>query len=128
MKTAWLVDDDEEMARAIKLMLSLMDFEMVHFHNARSATQKLLAGSTPDILILDVSMPEVSGIDMLEFIRRRKELDRLPIVMLSTEFAETQIYTALEMGADAYVTKPATLDDLENAIKDAFKTKGRRRK
>lgn len=128
MKTAWLVDDDEEMARAIKLMLSLMDFDMVHFINARSATQKLLAGPIPDILILDVSMPEVSGMDMLEFVRRRTEWNRLPIVMLSNEFAETQIYAALDMGADAYVTKPATLEDLESAIKDAFRTKGRRRK
>ncbi|MEW5830306.1 MAG: response regulator, partial [Chloroflexota bacterium] len=83
MKKIWIVDDDEEMAQAISLMLRLLDCDTRHFLNARSTAQTLLAGHCPDLLILDINMPEVTGIDLLEFLRRRKEWKHLPIIMLS---------------------------------------------
>jgi len=127
MKTAWLVDDDHDMARAIKLMLSLLDFEALHFNNARSAARELLSGKRPDILFLDISMPEVTGLDMLEFIRRRTDFNSLPVIMLTSEVSDALVDRVLEMGADAYVAKPATLEELENAVRDAQRTHGRRR-
>ena len=120
MKTAWYVDDDEEMIRAIKLMLELLDFEIKSFFNARSAAKALLAGGQPDFMILDINMPEVSGIDLLEFIRRRAQWNHIPVVMLSSEAADVQIDEAMELGADGYVTKPVMIDELENVIKTAF--------
>lgn len=127
MKTAWLIDDDEDMARAIKLVLSLLDFEAVHYRAARPAAKELLNGVMPDLLFLDISMPEVTGMDMLEFIRRRPEFNRLPIIMLTSSASDVVVDQALEMGADAYVIKPATLEELENAVRDAMRTHGRRR-
>lgn len=120
MKSVWIVDDDDEMAAAISLMLKLLDCEARHFLNARSGAQALLAGQRPDVLILDISMPEVSGIDMLEFVRRRREWDTLPVVMLSSEHTDVQVDKALGLGADAYVFKPVTLDELEHALNSAF--------
>lgn len=119
MKTVWIIDDDEEMARAISLMLKLLNYETRHFLNARSGAQTLLTGQRPDVLILDISMPEVSGIDMLEFLRRRREWDTLPVVMLSSEHTDVQVDKALGLGADAYVFKPVTLDELEHALTSA---------
>lgn len=116
MKSVWIVDDDDEMAKAITLMLKLLDYEVRHFLNARSGAQSLLAGNRPDLLILDISMPEVSGLDMLEFLRRRPEWDTLPVVMLSSEHTDVQVDKALGLGADAYVFKPVTLDELERAL------------
>ncbi len=58
MRQVWVVDDDEEMNRAISLMLNMLDCEVTSFHNARSAAQKLLTGKTPHLLILDINMPE----------------------------------------------------------------------
>lgn len=127
MKTAWLIDDDEDMARAIKLVLSLLHFEAVHYKAARPAAKELLNGVMPDLLFLDISMPEVTGLDMLEFIRRRPEFNRLPIIMLTSSASDVVVDQALEMGADAYVIKPATLEELENAVRDAMRTHGRRR-
>jgi len=120
MKTVWIVDDDEEMARAITLMLKLLDCETKHFLNARSGAQALLAGGKPDLLVLDISMPEVTGLDMLEFLRRRSEWNDLPIIMLSSEHADVQVDKALGLGADAYVFKPVTIEELENAMQKAF--------
>jgi DNA-binding response OmpR family regulator len=116
MKQVWVVDDDEEMNEAIGLILKVLDCEVTSFHNARSAAQTLLTGKTPDLLILDINMPEVSGLDLLEFLRRRHEWKELPIVMLSSETADSTVDKALQLGADAYIMKPATIEDVEKAM------------
>jgi CheY-like chemotaxis protein len=120
MKQVWVVDDDEEMTRAIELMLKLLDCEVTSFFNARSAAQSLLSGKCPDLLLLDINMPEVTGIDLLEFLRRRPEWKALPVVMLSSEAADVVVDQALAMGADAYVMKPVTIEELEKAMAQAF--------
>jgi len=120
MKKVWIVDDDEEMTRAIQLMLQLIDCEATGFFNARSATKALLAGNQPDLMILDINMPEVTGLDLLEFLRRRVEWKNLPVIMLSTEAADVTVDKAMKLGADGYVTKPVTIEELERAINTAF--------
>lgn len=119
MRNVWIVDDDEEMIRAIALMLKMLGCEVTSFQNARSAAQSLLVGKRPDILLLDINMPEVSGLDLLEFLRRREEWKELPIVMLSSESADITMDQAFRLGADAYMMKPATIDELEKAIETA---------
>lgn len=120
MKTVWLVDDDQEMITAVQMMLKLLHYESRYFLSARLAAQALLGGERPSALLLDVSMPEVSGIDFLEFLRRRSEWKNLPVVMLSSEAADVQVDVALGKGADAYVTKPVSIEELEEALKKAF--------
>ncbi len=121
MKQVWIVDDDEEMARAVGLMLKLLDCEVVSFLNARSAARTLLSGRRPDALILDINMPEVTGLDLLEFVRRNQVWKGLPVVMLSSEAADVTVDKALTIGADGYVTKPVTLEELERVLGDAFR-------
>jgi len=120
MRKVWIVDDDEEMTRAIQLMLQLIDCEATGYFNARSATQSLLAGNRPDLMILDINMPEVSGLDLLEFLRRRVEWKNLPVIMLSTEAADVTVDKALKLGADGYVMKPVTIEELERAVNNAI--------
>jgi len=120
MRQVWTVDDDEEMNRAIGLMLRMLDCEVLSFHNARSAAKTLLTGKTPQVLILDINMPEVSGLDLLEFLRRRPEWKELPIIMLSSESADSAVDRALALGADAYIMKPVTIQELERAMTTAF--------
>ena len=120
MKQVWIVDDDEEMGHAVSLMLRLLDSETKHFNSPRLAAQALLAGGRPDLMVLDINMPEVSGLDMLEFLRRRKEWKNLPVIMLSSEAADVTVDKALEMGADGYVMKPVTIEELEKVMAQAF--------
>ena len=120
MRDIWVVDDDEEMSRAVGLMLSLIDCDVTTFHNVRAAAQKFVAGNKPDLLILDINMPEVSGLDMVEFLRRRVATKELPIVILSSESTDLVVDKALELGADTYVMKPVTLEELEKAMATAF--------
>ena len=120
MKNVWIVDDDEEMSRAMQLMLKMLGCTTTAFLGARLAAQTLLTGKRPDLMILDINMPEVSGLDMLEFVRRRNEWNDLPIIMLSTEAADVTVDKALTLGADGYVSKPVTIEELEKAINSAF--------
>jgi len=120
MKQVWVIDDDEEMGRAIGLMLKLLDCDSTLFLSARSAVQTLLTGKNPHLMIVDINMPEVSGLDLVEFLRRRREWKDMPIVMLSSEASDTMVDKALRYGADSYVTKPVTLEELENAMENAF--------
>ncbi len=120
MKEIWIVDDDEEMGRAVSLMLKLLDCNTKYFFNSRVAAQALLAGGNPELMILDINMPEVSGLDMLEFLRRRNEWKNLPVIMLSSEAADVMVDKALKLGADGYVMKPVTIDELEKVMSQAF--------
>ena len=120
MTIAWIVDDDEEMIGAIQMMLKLLKVESRYFLLARTAVEALVEEALPDVLILDINMPEVTGMDLLEFLRQHPEWKKLPVVMLSTEAADVQVDQALAMGADAYVTKPVSIDELEGALKKAF--------
>jgi len=116
MTRAWIVDDDDDMSQAVKLMLQILDIQVEIYREARSAARTLLTGQKPDVLILDINMPEVSGIDMLEFIRRTDHLRGLPVVMLSSETTDVQVDEAYAKGANAFVFKPVTLEELEGAL------------
>jgi DNA-binding response OmpR family regulator len=117
MKEVWIVDDDEEMGQAIGLMLETAGLRPEEFPQVRAlAAQALLAGKRPDLMILDINMPEVTGLDMLEFLRRRNEWKNLPVIMLSSEAADVMVDKALQIGADAYVMKPVTIEELEKAM------------
>ena len=120
MKNIWVVDDDEEMSHAVGLMLKLLDCDVTPFFNVRSAARSIVAGKRPDLLILDLNMPEISGLDMIEFLRRRPDSQHLPIVMLSSEAADMVVDKALALGADSYVMKPITIEELEKAMTSAY--------
>ena len=116
----WIVDDDDDMARAVGLMLGVLGHHWQHFRNARVGAQELLAKPQPDLLILDINMPEVSGLDMLEFVRRRETWNTMPVIMLTSEHADVLVDRALGLGADGFVLKPLTIDEFENAISAAI--------
>lgn len=112
----WIIDDDQEMINAISLMLKILGYRVQTYLNAPSAARHLLSGATPHAIILDINMPEVTGLDFLEFMRGRKEYDKIPVVMLSTESADIQVDKAINMGADNYMFKPVMIEELEQVL------------
>jgi two-component system chemotaxis response regulator CheY len=120
MKQVWVVDDDQEMTRAISMMLEMLGCQVTGFLSARNAAQTLLTGVRPDMLVLDINMPDVTGLDFLEFLRRRPEWKNLPVIMLSTEAADVTVDQAILLGADGYVIKPVTLEELDKVMEIAF--------
>lgn len=116
----WIIDDDEEMINAISLMLNVIEYKVKSFFNAPSAARSLLAGNVPRAIILDINMPEVSGLDFLEFMRARSEYDKIPVIMLSTESTDIQVDRAINLGANHYIFKPVMIDELENTLASVF--------
>ena len=119
-KMIWLVDDDAEVRHAVCMMFNLMGYDSREFKDARSAAQALLEGNMPNMMFLDINMPEVSGLDLLQFIRQRSTWQNTPVLMISSESQDARVEQAIRMGADGYVFKPVSFDDLEMAIKSAF--------
>jgi len=104
-------------------MLQLLRYRVEIFREARSAVSELDEGVRPHVIVLDNRMPEVSGLDMLEFLRLREELRSIPVVMLSTESSDSRVDEAMEKGADAYIFKPVTIEELERVIAHAVQAR-----
>ncbi len=116
MRIAWIIDDDDEMSHAVRLMLELLDFDVTTYRDARTAAQLLLGGQRPDLIVLDINMPEVTGMDFLEFLNMRTELQDLRVIMLSTEASDVRVDEAMKLGASGFVSKPVTIEELEAVI------------
>jgi len=124
MNKVWIIDDDQEMTEAISLMLRLLDCESTSFYDARSAVDRLAAGIRPDLVLLDINFPEVSGMDMLEYLRRSEKWKDLPVIMLSSETADTVVDEAIAKGANGYIMKPVSLDELQKALAEVQNNNG----
>jgi CheY-like chemotaxis protein len=116
----WSVDDDEEMSQAIGMMIKLLGFKFRSFDAARPAARALLQGERPALLLMDINMPEVSGLELLEFIRSRPALKKLPILMLSANATDTDVDLAVHAGAQGYLIKPVSLEELEHGLRSVL--------
>ncbi len=97
-----VVDDEERMVRFIRLNLEHDGFQVSEAFNGRQAVQKL-RDVNPDLILLDVMMPDLDGFEVLEMIR---EISNVPVIMLTAKGEEDDRVRGLELGADDYVTKP----------------------
>ena len=97
-----IVDDEERMVRFIRLNLEHDGFVVAEAFNGKQALQRL-RDSTPDLILLDVMMPDLDGFEVLEMIR---EISSVPVIMLTAKSEEDDRVHGLEKGADDYITKP----------------------
>jgi CheY-like chemotaxis protein len=75
-----------------------------------------IAKEDPDIIILDVMMPEISGLDLLRYIRRDPRLEHIPVIVVSALSRPEDIQEGMRAGAEAYLTKPVAYRDLKAAV------------
>ena len=106
MRHILLLEDDVTLGQGIRLALE-NDSVNVELCTTRSQAQNLLTGADVDLLILDVNLPDGSGLDLLRDVRGRHS--SLPVILLTANDLETDIVVGLESGADDYITKPFSL-------------------
>ncbi len=108
-----VVDDEERMARFIRLNLEQDGFQVIEAYRGMQAIQAL-RDSLPDLVILDVMMPDIDGFEVLKMIR---EISSIPVIMLTAKAEEDDRVQGLELGADDYVTKPFSPRELVSRVR-----------
>ena len=106
MKSVLVVDDSATMRRMV--MSSLRGIAQITFHEATNgleAIERVAIGSI-DLIVLDLNMPDMHGIEVLSFVRRHPNLSKLPVIVLTTRGDEASRAAALAAGATTYLTKP----------------------
>lgn len=112
-KKILVVDDEERMARFIRLNLEYDGFVVIEAYNGMKAMDALRS-EMPDLVILDVMLPDVDGFEVLRMIR---EVSTIPVIMLTAKGEEDDRVKGLELGADDYVTKPFSPRELVSRVK-----------
>ena len=97
-----MVDDDERTQHMLNSMLRLEGYRVISASNGTEALEQLNHES-PDLILLDIMMPEINGYDLCQRIR---EFSQVPIIMLTAKDSEQDMIDGLDVGADDYVTKP----------------------
>jgi len=103
-----IVEDELSYIEALRITLEPEGFEVAAATDGRSGLTGFNA-DRPDVVLLDLMLPDVSGLDVLRAIRKQSEV---PVIVVSAKSSETDIVTALEVGADDYLTKPYSSREL----------------
>ncbi len=125
-KRVLVVDDDPELLQLVRVLLSRIGIEAVCVENANAAAQLLLNEALPDLLILDMMLPDISGVEFLRQMRSKSTFDAMPVLILSALIDPERIRVALDAGADRYLTKPYIANNLLTVVQDILRT-GRRK-
>ena len=107
-----VVDDEERMVRFIRMNLEQDGYQVVEALNGKQAIDALR--DTPDLILLDVMMPDIDGFEVLEMIR---QVSSVPVIMLTAKGEEDDRVRGLELGADDYITKPFSPRELVSRVK-----------
>ncbi len=110
-----VVDDDEDIRTIVRTLLEHVGYEVSAASGGREALERI-AASPPDLVLLDVGMPEMSGWQVCTALRSRPGTAALPIVMLTVRSEIRDLITSLQVGADDYVTKPFSRRRLLDAL------------
>jgi len=100
-----IVDDDATMMRLLATILEIEGYQALEAFSGIEAL-KMIAKDIPDLILLDIMMPEIDGLEVLEKLRLGSATKNLPIIMLTARVEEDDIYEGWRRGADEYVTKP----------------------
>ena len=110
-----LIVDDEEMAiKLVEHQLKLDGFDIITTTDGREAME-LIKSEEPDLVISDIMMPFMSGLELLELIKSEKK--KTPVILISALDDVEVIQTAIGMGADDFVIKPVNMDELTLRVK-----------
>jgi two-component system, OmpR family, KDP operon response regulator KdpE len=121
-----VIDDEPPIRKLLRLGLSAHGYHVVEATNGKNALE--LLGKSPDMIILDLGLPDIQGHDLLRMIRGRNEA--VPVIVLSSRGDEAGKVQALDLGADDYLTKPFGMDELlarmRAALRHQLQTHGER--
>lgn len=120
----YLVEDDESIRELLVYTLSSQGMEAVGF-SLPSDFWKALDKRIPDLILLDIMLPEEDGLEILGRLRKREETKQIPIAMLTAKGSEYDTVLGLDMGADDYIPKPFRMMELVSRVKALLRRSGK---
>ena len=115
-KTIAIIDDEPDIVELVIINLTKAGYKTKGFSDGNSFI-KYVKNNTPDLVILDLMLPDADGFEICKYIRREERLSSIPIIMLTAKSDETDKVLGLELGADDYVTKPFSPRELTARVK-----------
>ncbi len=125
MKLIYCVEDDAGIRELITLALSTADFEAVGFEEAGSF-YKALEKRTPDLILLDLMLPKIDGMSILQSIKKNLLRAEIPVIILTAKSMELDKVKGLESGADDFITKPFGVLELMARVKAVLRRSGKK--
>jgi len=116
MALIYVVEDDKNISEIESFALKNSGYDVEAFPDAGSFREKL-AEKQPDLVLLDIMLPDEDGLTILTKLRKNKETSKLPIIMVTAKTAEIDKVKGLDMGADDYLTKPFGVMELISRVK-----------
>jgi two-component system, OmpR family, phosphate regulon response regulator PhoB len=115
-KRILVVEDDQDVQDMIRILLERAGYETIPALNVPAAVEILRGKTLPDIVLLDLMLPGVSGLELLKQMREKTYFDKLPVVIVSALADPEKIREGLDAGADRYVTKPGIPSNLITTV------------
>jgi len=106
-----VVDDEKDIIELLKYNLEREGFRVIPSYNGEDAL-RLVRNESPDLVILDLMLPGLDGLEVCRILKKREETSHIPIIMLTAKTTEPDIIVGLELGADDYMTKPFRVGEL----------------
>ncbi len=117
-----VVEDEPDIARLLSIQLNKAGFKVMIFLNAESFL-RFLNEKIPDLLILDLMLPDADGLEICKFLKNNETLSAIPIIILTAKSEEVDKVLGLELGADDYVTKPFSVKEVIARVKAVLRRK-----
>jgi len=119
LRTVLIIEDEEDAAELFAEMMRVSGFRVLKTSNSAPALN-MMAVEKPDVIILDIMMPDISGLDILQQMRINPQLTNIPVVVVSAKSMPADIKKGMEAGASTYLTKPVGFLDLKDAVERAL--------
>lgn len=119
MKTILIVDDEKDIVDLLKYNLKKEGYNVITALNGKSCLEQ--AKNLPDLIILDIMMPELNGLDVIKKLKGDQKTSAIPVIFLTAKGTEIDEVVGLELGADDYIVKPISIPKLIARIKNAFR-------
>jgi len=116
MTTILVAEDERDIRELIAFTLKYHGFEVISAENGEQALQ-LAAEAKPDLLLLDVRMPRLSGYEVCQKVKEREDMRHIPVVFLSAKGQESEIVQGRQVGAVDYILKPFSPQELATRLK-----------
>jgi DNA-binding response OmpR family regulator len=110
-----IIEDEADAAELFAEMMRVNGFRVIKMFSSAPAIP-IISQEKPDIILLDIMMPDISGLEVLRYMQREPELAKIPVIVVSAKSMPSDIKTGLEAGASMYLTKPVGFQDLKQAV------------